>query len=116
MADLSAYCRADVVGSPLHYPVQVATSSNSIPPTQDKPIQGEMLTVRNTITLEMWENIPHDVIKQDMMRKLVEELMKSKHIEFTMMKDTSQRDEIKIAARVFVTPDSQVRLLRERGY
>ena len=82
---------------------------------QTHPIQGEMLVVKDMITQEMWQNIPHDVIKRDMIQKLVEEMYHSRHIEFTMIKDPTSHDMVRIAARVYVTPDSQVRLLRENG-
>lgn len=92
------------------------TTSAQQQPFEYKPIQGEMFTVRNKITMEMWEDIPHEQIKRQMLSLIVEELMKSKHIEFTMKKDNAERDTISVAARLFVVPDSQVRLLRENGY
>ena len=106
-----------LMNNSIGYPVttHTATASNTSYTPKKYPIQGEMLVVKQVITMEMWEQIPPEVIKKDMMSKLVEELMKSKHIEFTMTKDTLSHDMVRIAARIFVTPDSQVRLLRENG-
>lgn len=92
------------------------TTSAHPQPFEYKPIQGEMFTVRNKISMEMWEDMPHEQIKKQMLSLIVEELMKSKHIEFTMKKDIAERDTVSVAARVFVVPDGQVRLLRDKGY
>ena len=78
-------------------------------------IQGQMLSVRKIIPQETYEQLPHDIIKREMLKEMLEEMMRSKHIEFTVMKDATQLDALRITARVFVTPDSQVRLLRENG-
>ena len=115
---LAAYNMQDLVnvGNTV-YPVQhthIGTSTNT--PSQDKPIQGEMLTVKKFVSLEVWENMPPEVIKREMMQLLVDQMMNNNYIEFTMQKDNLQRDMVRIAARIFVTPDSQVRLLREKGY
>jgi hypothetical protein len=113
LVGLGVYNRADI-GAITSIPLPPNSNTSYIP--KEYPIQGEMLTVRKTITMEMWQNIPPEVIKREALSLLIDEMMKSKHIEFTMMKDTSSRDMIRIAARIFVTPDSQVRLLREKGY
>ena len=82
----------------------------------DHYVQGNMFKAQKSIPQYEFEMYPHEVIKREMLSLIVEQLMKSKHIEFTMMKDHLQQDMVRVTARIFVTPDSQVRLLREKGY
>ena len=89
---------------------------------QDQIIQGEMLTCN--ISIDDYEDEQgmrqvgvdwHQHMKKRLILQLVNEMMNSKHIEFTRQHDYHQNRTI-YRARVFVTPDSQVRLLREKGY
>lgn len=91
------------------------TVNGSIPPPKDHLIQGEMFNVQKFITQEVFEMTPPQHLKEMMLADLLQEMMKSKHIEFTMMKDPHTVDMVRMRARVFVTPDRQVRLLRENG-
>ena len=52
------------------------------------------------------------VIKAELMEKLVHQLFKEKHIEFTRVKKVDS-DEMIYRARIHVVPDTQVRLIRE---
>jgi hypothetical protein len=81
----------------------------------DHYVQGNMFKAQKSIPQYEFEMMPHEVIKREILSLIVEQLMQSKHIEFTMMKDQLQQDMVKVSARIFVTPDSQVRLLRENG-
>jgi hypothetical protein len=53
-----------------------------------------------------------DDIKKELANKLVYELMKSKHIEFTKVPDLMNSNHV-FRARIFAVPDTNVRILRE---
>jgi hypothetical protein len=53
-----------------------------------------------------------DDIKKELANKLVYELMKSKHIEFTKVPDLINSSHT-FRARIFAVPDTNVRILRE---
>lgn len=91
--------------------VSVTTSNLST----DYSIQGKMLKCESLITMEEWERQPAEWVKQKMMRLLVDEMMKQNCIEFTMEKEHREMNMVRVRARIFVTPDSQVRLLRTKG-
>lgn len=102
------------ITNPTLYPA--ATSSGSIPITQFQHlIKGDCFKVTKTITLEMWQDLPHDVIKIDMVKLLVQELMKNNYIEFTSQVEAHAPNQVELRARIFVTPDDQVRILRVNG-
>jgi hypothetical protein len=100
------------VPNPTLYPAP--TISGSIPLNQ-YPIKGDCFKVSKIITLEMWQDLPHDVIKMDMVKLLVQELMKNNHIEFTSQVEPHSPNMVELRARIFVTPDDQVRILRVNG-
>lgn len=88
---------------------------------QDQIIQGEMLTCN--ISIDDYEDEQgmrqvgidwHEHMKKRLINQLANEMMNSKHIEFTRQHDYHQNRTI-YRARAYVTPDSQVRLLRENG-
>lgn len=98
-----------------NYPTQ-----RPVPPDYDQKeyaIAGECLAVSFSIdmfALEKYsnENAAKDEIKKRLCQQLVEEMMKSKYIEFTS--EHNKLTDIKIfRARIFATPDAQVRLLRQ---
>ena len=80
-------------------------------------IQGDMFTVERNVTAEMWEKagISKDDIKMAMVAQIVGELIQSKHISFTSQMDPATGN-VKIRARLFVTPDDQTRTLSQNGY
>lgn len=90
------------------------TISNSIPLSKWE-IQGRALKAQKLITMEMWEQIPPAHIKEMLYKDMLEVLMKSDCIEYTMQKDPTQMNMVRINARIFVTPDDQVRILRVNG-
>jgi hypothetical protein len=53
-----------------------------------------------------------DDIKKELANKLVYELIKSKHIEFTKVPDLMNSSHV-FRARIFAVPDTHVRILRE---
>ena len=56
----------------------------------------------------------HDVIKQTLMTKMLEFMLKNNYIEFTSQEDMAS-GEIIYRARAYLVPDTQVRLLRTTG-
>lgn len=57
----------------------------------------------------------HDVIKQTLMTKMLEFMLKNNYIEFTSQEDMAS-GEIIYRARAYLVPDDQVRTLRTTGY
>ena len=84
------------------------------------PIRGEMITVSHTLSdLEASLDITpvndfKNKIKSILLEKLIEELKKSNSIEFTSVNDPRNNQTI-FKARIFATPDNQVRILRKAG-
>lgn len=78
-------------------------------------IQGKMVQVMEEVDFQIMESRDPKDIKMSMVAKIAEELIKSKMVEFTSEKDQMGL-KVKIRARLFVTPDDQVRLLRKAGY
>jgi hypothetical protein len=74
--------------------------------------QGKMIVAQMTINANDAIQIDDSILKEQLIKKLVEELMKSNCIEFTKQQDYA-RMETKIRARIFATPDDQVRLIRK---
>ena len=90
--------------------------SNTAYKTPDDLIQGKMFVAQSTISQYEFEQFPAGEIKRKMILQLAEVMLNQDCIEFTTMKEPNAMDQVKVRARVFVTPDSQVRLLREKGY
>jgi hypothetical protein len=65
----------------------------------------EILSATATIDTE-------ERIKKELIRQLAEEMMRSKCVEFTKQNDMTTGGYV-FRARIFVTPDDQVRLLRQ---
>lgn len=79
-------------------------------------IQGKMYKAQYTVTdsISMAGSIDTDQIKMKLVNMLVQELWKDKAIEFTKI-ESSYDGNYKFLARIFVVPDTQVRILRENG-
>ena len=100
----------------------VPISNGTIPPPnlKEHTIQGSMLTVQKVIseheTLRMGFSVAEDPwnreIKKQLVQQIVEKMFESNCIEFTRQKD-AQNGNLIFRARVFVTPDSTVRIIRE---
>jgi len=82
--------------------------------SEDQVIQGKMLTVTTVIKQYDWEILPEDQIKRKMVYELAEEMAKSNMVEFTKQIDHATHC-INVRARCFMVPDTQVRILREKG-
>lgn len=83
--------------------------------TQEYHIQGKPVSVERTLSSSMVNSMDlaqlQDVIKETLCQMLVQEMLKEKLIEFTSQY-IPQTDEKVFRARIFVTPDTQVRILR----
>ena len=78
-------------------------------------IQGEMFAVSLTMAENMYEP---DEIKEILIKRLIEDLCvhpTNKYVEFTKVWNPTTFDHT-FRARIFIVPDTQVRLLRLNGY
>jgi ABC-type uncharacterized transport system ATPase subunit len=83
-------------------------------------IQGKMIHVEKTYSIDEIERlglntIPHayhDRIKAELIELLMAKLIQNKCVEFTKQ-DIFMENSVKFRARVFVTPDDMIRILRE---
>ena len=79
-------------------------------------IQGKMLSVN--LVIDDWEMnnkpIQPDEIKYRLANAMVQKMVEDKHIEFTKMLDPATGLH-KFHARIFVVPDTQVRIIRENN-
>lgn len=78
-------------------------------------IQGKMLVCEKLISQEQFEQLDKNGIKSVMVTDMVRKMLEDECIEFTMQQTNPVDQMVRVRARVFVTPDSQVRLLRENG-
>ena len=89
-------------------------SSNAWVHHNDYHIQGKMLTVN--LVIADWEMnnkpIQAEEIKYRLANEMVKKMVEDNHMEFTKMLDP-HTGEHKFHARIFVVPDTQVRILRE---
>jgi hypothetical protein len=87
---------------------------------KDYAVAGDCIQVQSTVSdfnfmradLTISDQEYNDFIKMQMCQLLVEELMKSKYIEFTS-EYIHHKDTKIFRARIFATPDAQVRMLRQ---
>ena len=88
--------------------------------TKEFAIQGQMLMVQKVLDSYELErtglssNVKNfeDEIKKELIQEMVREIVKRNCIEFTSQKDMLTGN-VTYRARVFVTPDSQVRIIRQ---
>ena len=83
-------------------------------------IQGKMLTVSRGMRMEpLTRALDYSTleikIKEDLVRDIALEMLKSGLIEFTKQNDPTT-DTITYRARCFMTPNDQVQILRKNGY
>ena len=78
-------------------------------------IQGEMITVSHSMSDVVYTDtmISPNEIKKLLVTALVEKMFDSNKIEFTKVLDASTLTHM-FRARIFVVPDTQVRILREK--
>jgi hypothetical protein len=76
------------------------------------PIQGKMISVEMRLDASEAMQMDDLELKNRLITKLVRELMDGKCIEFTKQQDVAGMETI-VRARIFVTPDDQVRIVRK---
>jgi hypothetical protein len=90
-------------------------SSAQPPMRYEHPIQGQMFMVSFTASDKLMFDIPEDVWKQGVKKRLAmdlaEKMLEDGVIEFTQMQDPA-RGHKTIRARCYLVPDDRVRLLR----
>jgi hypothetical protein len=74
-------------------------------------IGGKMITASMTIDHPSMINVPEVVMKERLAVQLAHAMIENKLIEFTRQEDPQMLGTI-IRARTFLTPDTQVRILR----
>ena len=92
-------------------------SFNNAVVSNDVIIQGDMLCVNYHMTDAAWSQSTKnpDDVKRILVNLLADELWQKNYIEFTKMHDINTSTH-KFHARIFVVPDTQVRILRQNGY
>ena len=83
-------------------------------------LQGRMVSVEKTYSIDEIERLGlntlphlyHDTIKTELIELLMAKLIQNKCVEFTKQ-DSFVENSVKFRARVFVTPDDMIRILRE---
>jgi hypothetical protein len=75
-------------------------------------IQGQMLTTSLTMSPYEAEHMDEHEMKTLLVSKMMREIMDSNCIEFTKQQDYAS-DEVIIRARIFVTPNDDVQLIRK---
>ncbi len=79
---------------------------------QGKCIQAQKIISSHDILAATATIDTEEMIKKELVRQLAEEMMRSKCVEFTKQNDMTTGGCV-FRARIFVTPDDQVRLLRQ---
>lgn len=89
----------------------VGINSNNFTVQPIDTIQGQMITA--TLELDEMQQVAMDDIdiKSRLLNALAIELLSAKCIEFTKQQDVATNT-IKVRARIYATPDSQVRIIR----
>ncbi len=84
----------------------------------DHTYQGKMVTAQHTVSdvdvemMKMSIGDFKDMIKKELLIKLLDEIVKSNLIEFTSQSDVAT-GHTHYRARIFATPDSQIRMIRK---
>jgi len=91
------------------YPLSASINQNFV----DHTITGQTIMAEHTYPGDVGDGrYTEDHIKQLLMNKLMDEMFKTNHIEFTRM-ERYETNEMVFRARIHVVPDTQVRIIRE---
>lgn len=94
------------------------TGLNAVTSVDIDTYQGQMVTVQHTISdvdlemLKMSMGEFKDEVKKQLLRKLMDEIVKNNLIEFTSQTDVAN-NHTHYRARIYATPDSQIRRIRK---
>lgn len=111
----------DTLTGPLgitHGPGTITTNITAIDHIYDHTYQGKMVTAQHTVSdvdvemMKMSMGDFKDMIKEKLLHKLLDEIVKSNLIEYTSQSDVVT-GQTHYRARIFATPDTQVRLIRK---
>ena len=112
----------DILGNITDGPVAASVGAYTYHAYAEPPptIQGKMLTVSRGMKMEPLTRVLDQPtleikIKEDLVRDIALEMLKSGLIEFTKQNDPTT-DTITYRARCFMTPNDQVQTLRKNGY
>lgn len=86
-------------------------TTSSIPWQTLDTVQGVMVEVQHSFP----DNTDEDTMKRDLISMIAEEIYKRKLVEFTKVVNYSDFDWT-CRARIFVTPNDKVKMLREKGW
>lgn len=75
-------------------------------------IGGKLITASFIIDEMVLEHVPKDEIKRRLANELAQGMIENNLLEFTSMRDPSSHN-IRIHVRCYLTPDSQVKIIRE---
>ena len=89
-------------------------TASSVAPWTEHHIKGEMLIATARLDEAEVQALGKEKIRENLAMQIASELLASKHIEFTQMRDRFSGALI-VKARVYVVPDNQVRILRTNG-
>ena len=103
-----------IVNNPWNTAITNANSGGTTFNQMQHAIQGKMFTVTYVVSDYDMMKKPIDTmeIKLRLMNQLVENMVEDKNIEFTKIQDAASGVH-RFHARIFVVPDTQVRILRE---
>jgi hypothetical protein len=108
-----------ITGISLPHTITDTTYPNIFEDFNSKPVEsvkGEMLLVEKRFSpnevIKSYDQSFVDGIKKQMVHELAEEILKNKYVEFTKQEDL-KTSEVIYRARVYLTPDDQVRKLRK---
>lgn len=95
----------------------ISAVHNNVTVAPPKTVQGQCIQAQKVISshdiLSATATIDtEEMIKKELVRRLAEEMMRAKCVEFTKQNDMTTGGCV-FRARIFVTPDDQVRLLRQ---
>lgn len=91
--------------------VTISPNSYNTVGINDHIVQGQMLIVEHIFTIHEAQYMDDDHIKQLLIRQLAEKIYQEKCVEFTKQSHFNT-DSIIARARIYVTPDSTIKLLR----
>lgn len=95
-------------------PMYGTITASSVPTYKEHAIKGEMLIATSSFDEAEVQAVGKDKIREDLAMQIAEALLTNKCIDFTQMRDHFS-GKLVVKARVYVVPDTQVRILRTSG-
>lgn len=111
--DIVSITKSGVVGS--YTTIPTVTIADSADTATHHRIKGRMLTVKREIDKRTLETLSDGDVKAALIGALIDEMRNSGLVEFTK-EDMVREDKVVVRARVFVTPNEDVQVLRKAGF